>query len=200
MKNDREYRSFNLIQRDSEGTEPAYEVEGYASTFEAYTLWVEDDGTEIREQIDPSAFDDTDFSDCVFRVDHMGSVFARVSAGTVKLDIDENGLHNITNLSKTAAARALYEDIVAGNYPQMSFAFTVAEDHYDRKTHTRFIDRIAKVFDISPVTWPANPTTSLSARSLDLINGEIEKERAERLEEERRAKAIERLNNLRKES
>lgn len=202
MKNDREYRAFNLIQRDSEGTEPTYEVEGYASTFERYKLfeYENEDGDiiEFNEQIDPKAFDEADMSDCVFRVDHEGPVYARVSAGTVKLDIDENGLHNITNLSKTATARALHESIVAGNYPQMSFAFTVAEQHYDRKTHTRFIDRVAKVFDISPVTWPANPTTSLSARSKDFFDGEIEKLKAERLEEERRRKAIERLEKFTK--
>lgn len=202
MHENREYRSFQLIER-AQTEEPEYIVEGYASTFEPYAMWAEhyDDGdVTYYEQIDRNAFDKADMSDCVFRVDHQGPVYARVSAGTVKLDINEGGLHNVVDLSKTASARALHEDIVAGNYPQMSFAFTVEEDHYDSKTRTRVIDRIAKVFDISPVTWPANPTTSLSARSKEFIDGVIEKERAERLEIERRQRAMERINKFKKET
>ena len=180
---DREYRSMEMRLSDSE--EVSYAVEGYASTFERYKLF-EDEGVDYFEQIDPRAFDDADMSDCVFRVDHEGPVYARTSAGTVQLWIDEHGLAQKTDLSKTQRARDLFEDIKAGNYPKMSFAFTVAEDHYDRATHTRVIDRIAKVFDVSPVSFPANPTTELSVSTRDYFNGVIEAEKAERLEREKR--------------
>lgn len=193
--NEREFRSFELVQR-AKTEEPEYIVEGYASTFESYVMFRDNEtGTEYSERIDPHAFDEADTSDCVFRVDHEGAVYARTSAGTISLNIDDHGLHSVTDLSKTSRGRALYEDICAGNYPKMSFAFTIAEEHYEQKSHTRVIDRIAKVFDISPVAFPANPTTELSARSLDFFNGEIEKEKAERLLEERRAKAEERIKN-----
>lgn len=203
MNNEREYRSFSLIER-TKTEEPDYICEGYASTFEPYVLFRDEEAdVDYVEQIDPHAFDEADMSDCVFRVDHMGPVYARVSAGTVKLDIDDKGLHQVADLSKTASARALHEDIVAGNYPQMSFSFTIAESHVARDakegTITRIIDRVAKVFDISPVTWPANPTTSLSARSNECINGEIEALKAERLELERRQKALERFKKLTQE-
>ena len=180
---DREFR--NMEMRLSNSEEVNYAVEGYASTFERYMLF-EDEGTEYFEQIDPKAFDDADMTDCVFRVDHEGPVYARTSAGTVELWVDEHGLGQRADLSKTQRARDLYEDIKAGNYPKMSFAFTVAEDHYDRATHTRVIDRIAKVFDVSPVSFPANPTTELSVSTRDYFNGVIEAEKAERLERERR--------------
>jgi phage head maturation protease len=60
----------------------------------------------------------------------------------------------------------------------MSFAFRVADggDRYDPDTHTRIIERIDKVFDVSPVSFPANPNTSLSVR--DYFNGAIEMEKA----------------------
>ena len=180
---DREYRSMEMRLFDSE--EVNYAVEGYASTFERYKLF-EDEGVDYFEQIDSRAFDDADMTDCVFRVDHEGPVYARTSAGTVELWVDEHGLGQRADLSKTQRARDLYEDIKAGNYPKMSFAFTVAEDHYDRATHTRVIDRIAKVFDVSPVSFPANPTTELSVSTRDYFNGVIEAEKAERLERERR--------------
>ena len=185
MKTDREYRSMELrINKEEES--PSYEVKGYASTFEPYLMFTDEDGTEYFEQIDPKAFDDADLTDVVFRIDHKGAVYARTSAGTVELWTDEHGLGNRVDLSKTQKARDLYEDIKVGNYPKMSFAFTVEKDHFDRSTHTRVVDKIAKVFDVSPVSFPANPTTELSVSTRDYFNGVIEAEKAERLERERR--------------
>ena len=185
MKQDREYRTMELRVAPVEGEEKSYMVEGYASTFEPYVL-MKIDGVDYSERIEPHAFDDADMSDVVFRVDHEGPVYARTSAGTVELWVDEHGLGQRTNLGKTQRARDLFADIEAGNYPKMSFAFSVAEggDRYDSETHTRIISRVAKVFDVSPVSFPANPSTELSVATRDYFNGVIEAEKAERLERE----------------
>ena len=192
---DREYR--NMDMTILEGEEKKYMVEGYASTFLPYVLFNED-GVDYSERIDRNAFDEADLSDVVFRIDHEGPVYARTSAGTVRLDIDDHGLHNINDLSRTQRARDVFEDIEAGNYPKMSFAFRVAPggDHYEPETHTRVIDRIAKVFDISAVSFPANPTTNLSISKRDWFDGVIERERAERLAAEERQAAINRILSL----
>lgn len=184
MNQNREYRTMEIrIQKDPE--EKTYMVEGYASTFKPYVLF-RDGETEYKEQIDPAAFDEADLSDVVFRVDHEGKVYARSSAGSLEIWTDEHGLGNRADLSRTEAARALFEEIEAGNYPQMSFAFTVAEDEYDKKTRTRLIRKVAKVFDVSPVAFPANPTTNLGVATRAYFDGVIEEEKAERLEAERR--------------
>lgn len=183
---EREYRNMELrIVPTEEGDKPSFFVEGYASTFQPYVLFSED-GVDYSERIAPDAFNDADMTDVVFRVDHEGPVYARTSAGTVKVWTDEHGLAQRTDLGKTQRARQLYDDIAAGNYPKMSFAFSVAEDHYDKATHTRVIDRIAKVYDVSPVVFPANPTTELSISTRSYFDGVIEAERAERLEAEKR--------------
>ena len=186
IKDDREYRSmdYNVVQSDSE---KSYKVEGYASTFDSYVLFTRD-GVDYSERIDRHAFDEADMSDVVFRVDHEGRVYARSSAGTVRLNVDDHGLHHVTDLGRTARSRDVFDDIEAGNYPRMSFAFVVAEggDEFDRETHTRIIHRVAKVFDISPVSFPANPYTSLSVATRDYFDGVIELEKAERLEREQR--------------
>ena len=199
MSNDnREYRNMAFEVKQG-GDEPSFLVEGYASTFERYKL-IEIDGEDYNEQIQPGAFDDADMTDVVFRVDHEGPVFARASAGTVLLNVDEHGLHQISDLSKTQRGRDLFEDIAAGNYPQMSFAFTVGEEHYDAETRTRVIDRVAKVFDVSPVTWPANPTTELHVRNY--FEGVIEAEKAAEAErlaaEEAERRDSERREELKK--
>lgn len=183
MKNDREYRSMELRILPQEEEANRYMVEGYASTFDTYVLFSQD-GVDYSERIEPTAFEGADLSDVVFRVDHEGPVYARSSAGTVQVWVDEHGLAQKSDLSKTQRSRGVFEDIEAGNYPQMSFAFTVAEDHYDKATHTRVIDRIAKVFDVSAVSFPANPNTSLSIATRSFFDGVIEGEKAERLERE----------------
>ena len=193
MKQDREYRS--MVLRIEEGEDKTYRVNGYAATFEPYVLLTVD-GTDYSERIEPTAFDDADLSDVVFRVDHEGAVYARTSAGTLSIWADEHGLGNETDLSRTQRARDLFDDIAAGNYPQMSFAFTVAEDHYDQATHTRIIDRIAKVYDVSPVSFPANPGTELSVSTRDYFNGVIEAEKAERLDREKRERQIRKIKIL----
>lgn len=189
MKNDRETRAFSRVEIETrnEAGDASYIVRGYASTFEPYVLFT-DGEIEYKEQIDPHAFDETDMSDVVFRVDHEGAVYARSSAGTLKVGVDEHGLFDEADLSKTEKARGLFEDIAAGNYPKQSFAFSVREDSYDKETHTRTILKIGKLYDVSPVSFPANPGTELDIATRDYFNGVIEMEKAERLESEKRAR------------
>lgn len=194
---EREFRNMDLRVLEEQNEENEYYVEGYASTFEPYVLFTID-GVDYSERIEPTAFDNADLTDVVFRVDHEGPVYARTSAGTVELWHDEHGLGQKTNLGMTQRARELFADIKAGNYPKMSFAFSVAEggDSYDRETHTRTISRIAKVYDVSPVSFPANPGTELSVSTRDYFNGVIEVEKAERLEREKRERQRQRIRIL----
>lgn len=193
IKNDREYRNFaNFGAIESRAKEDGTQemiVEGYASTFEEYDLFEIEDYT-YRERIEPTAFDEADMSDVVFLRDHTGQVYARTKNGLIDISIDEKGLFTKTDLSKTAAAREMYEDIKAENYTQMSFAFTVEKDHFEdpvtdgeHTVLTRVIDRIKKVYDISAVAFPANPTTDIGVSARSLFDGEIERIKAERLEE-----------------
>lgn len=185
-RTEREYRSIPMfeVRKAQEGEEPSFFVEGYASTFEPYVLF-EDNGVEYKEQIDPKAFEECDMSDVIFCRDHEGTVFARTKNNTLELSIDDHGLFTKTDLSKTASARAMYEEIEAGMYYQMSFAFTVEEDEYDPNEHLRYIKRIKKMYDVSAVSFPANPGTDISVATRSRFDGFIEQERAERLAKEK---------------
>ena len=191
MNQNREYRSMELRI----GEEDSYIVEGYASTFEPYKM-MERDGVDYYERIAPDAFEGADLSDVVFRIDHIGRVYARTSAGSLTVWTDEHGLANRTDLSRTQKAMEIFDDIKAGNYPQMSFCFTVADQHFDKATHTRVIDKIAKVFDVSPCAFVANPTTELGVATRDYFDGVIEMEKAERLEREKRERQKQKIRIL----
>jgi len=188
--NEREYRALTIERREKPSDqETDYKVRGYASTFEPYVLFVDEDGNEYRERIEPTAFDEADMSDVIFLYNHTGMVYARMKNGTLSITTDEHGLLTETDLSSTAASREMFDAINSGLVDQMSFAFTVAEEDYDRKSRTRTIKRIGKVYDVSAVSIPANPGTDIASVSArDYFNGVIEMEKAERLE---RAKQLE---------
>lgn len=184
----REYRNMAplVIQQRAQGEEPNYRAEGYATTFDTPYLLYEYDGIKYYEQVSSGALDGADMSDVVCRFDHTGHVYARTKNGTLTLTVDGHGLKTVADLSTTEAARQMHEEIRTGLIDKMSWAFTVAEDSYNSETRTRTILKIKKVYDVSPVTFPADADTDISARSF--IDGVIAKEQAEGLA--RRKKAL----------
>lgn len=208
MNPNREYREARAIRaaKREEGAEQSYMVEGYATTFnEEYELF-RDGNYIVMEQVDKDAFKNTDVSDVVFMLDHEGRVFARTRNGSLTLEVDDHGLLTKTNLGLTESSRSVFEDIDAGLYDRMSFAFTVNDESYREEELDngnvilhRTILGISKLYDVSAVSFPANPNTDISARSKDSIDGEIKRFEAERLHEqeiaELRSRILERLNH-----
>lgn len=198
-KTDREYRSMTLaVEERAEEEQERMVVSGYASTFdEPYKLW-EDDNIEVWEKVDRSAFDETDMSDVIMQYDHAGRVFARIRNNTLTVSPDEKGLFISADLSGTDIGRSLYQEIAGGYTDRMSFGFTVDEDIreiVDDRTSgksivTRTITKVGKLYDVSAVSLPANPGTSISARFLD---GAIEEARAERLKAQELAEKREQI-------
>lgn len=180
IKQDREYRTLAAplsAQATTKRMDTDFYVEGYATTFnKPYLLYEFEDGTKIYERIDAHALDGADMSDVIMQYDHEGRVFARQSNKTLLLEPDIKGLFVAADLSKTDLARGLYQDIDAGMITKMSWAFTVAEESYDRETHTRTILKIKKVYDVSAVSIPANGDTEISARNFAHRSYEAEKQ------------------------
>ena len=188
IKDNREYRNipienFEIRKAEDGSEESSFLVEGYATTWDEYVLF-EEDGVQYKEQILPEAFKDADMSDVIFVKDHQGTVFARTKNGTLTLEVDEHGLKVRADMSKTPSAREAFEEISSGMYDQMSFAFTVNNDEYDKKTHKRTIKGLRKLYDTSFVGFPANPGTDIGVATRDYFNGVIEMERTERFAQE----------------
>lgn len=190
-KSEREYRTMSLSaveNRAEENQEERKVVEGYASTFnEPYTLY-EDSWITYREQVDPEAFKDADMSDVIMQYDHQGRVFARIKNGTLEVGTDDVGLLIRANLGGTDIGRELYEEIAGGYTDKMSFGFTVDEDtelrterEDGRVDYLRTITKVAKLYDVSAVSIPANGGTSIGVQTRSRIDGAIEDVRAERL-------------------
>lgn len=196
ISENREYRAIPMAiaEKRAEGDEPSFFVEGYASTFEAYELF-NDGGIRYMERIEPTAFDDCDMSDVIFQKDHQGTVMARTGNGSITLDVDEHGLHHRTDLGRTEAARQMYDEIKAEMYTQMSFAFVVDNDEIQKDSavqYTRVIKHVRKLYDISAVSFPANPGTDIGVSARSLFDGFIEQE-AQEMRERQKAEELERL-------
>lgn len=191
----RQYRNIKEIRvaERTEGEEKIYRVRGYATTYnEPYTLWSWEDA-EVREQIAPGAFDETDMSDVIMQYNHEGRVFARTRNNTLTLQSDEHGLLIEADLGGTEIGRQLYEEIDGGYTDRMSFGFTVGAESIEEfrekgkpTIYLRTITKIDKLYDVSAVSIPANDGTEISARSF--VNGLIDKEKAERLAEQEQEK------------
>ena len=199
IRNEREYRNLGRFEAEDQT------VRGYATTFDQYEL-LKDNGVTLYERIDPQAFNGADMSDVIFLRDHEGRVLARTRNESLTLEVDDHGLLIRANLGLTGASREMLEDIRAGLYSQMSFAFTVAEDRIDwvdDHNAVRVISRFKKLFDVSAVAFPANPYTDIGLDVRASLDGAIQKREAERLEAERRERdrkvLLTRIKLMRKE-
>ena len=192
---EREYRAVILpfqLPTSEKRIDSEYYVEGFATTFNKPYLLYEWDGVKYYEEIDRHALDEADLSDVIMQYDHQGKVLARLSNKTLGIEPTDKGLFIYADLSKSQAAKELYEEIRNGLITKMSWAFTVAEDEYNRETRTRTIKKIKKVYDVSAVSIPANGDTDISARSW--LDGVIDAEKREALE--RRKKIIKLLIDM----
>jgi len=171
---EREYRSLVNLLNPSQAQkriESDFYVEGYATTFDKpYLLW--DDGTwKYYEMVDRNAFAGTDMSDVIMQYDHAGKVLARQTNNTLTLEVEPSGLLIAADLSKSNAAKDMFEEIKNGLVTRMSWAFIVDKSQWTddeaTKTTTRKILHVRKIYDVSAVSIPANPDTSIDARSLE---------------------------------
>lgn len=195
----REYRSFELRSKIENEPDDSMILEGRAVVFNSpEVMFTDEDGIEYKEQVDRDAFKDAQMSDVILNMNHEGQALARTRNNTLQLELSEDGLEVTADMSKSRASRDAYEAVQNGLLDRMSFAFTVAEDEYDAKTHTRTIRKIDRLFDVSLVNFPAYEATSVSARSYFGAKAEAEHQAAEaaRVREEKRSAMSEIIKRL----
>ncbi len=163
-------------------------VEGRAIVYDSPTVMFEIDDRKYYEVIAKGALEGADLRDVPFKYNHSDNimVMARTRNKTLELIPDDEGLLVRARLANTTAGRDLYELIRRGDIDKMSFAFTVAEEAYDKDTRTRKILRFKRIWDVSAVDIPAYDQTYISARSWYVAQAEAERRAAEAAEELRK--------------
>lgn len=161
-------------------------IEGYAITYEQPATH-QYGSRKFTEIIKKGALDKTDMKDVPLRYNHNDNVMimARTRNKSLKLIKDEKGLKVEAELLDTQSNRDLYKGIQKGLIDKMSFAFTVADKGdtwtFGEKETKREVNNIAKLWDVSVVDTPFYDSTSIYARSFELL--ESEEKRLESLNE-----------------
>lgn len=162
----------------------AGEVTGVASSVNSrYDLgWFE-------EEIARGAFDEVLSDDVAVLFNHDANmVLGRTSSGTAKLFLTKEG--HLAYSYKTPdrqLARDVEDMIRTGDVFQSSFAFTIEEETWrwaenEGEKDLRTITKVKRLYDVSPVTYPANPNTSVQ------VNSEVEKQAKEIWERAKRSR------------
>lgn len=164
MKEQRTQRS--LIElRESTGDDPAEYAEGYGARFNELSE-VLGGPRGFKERIAPGAFDAVlkEAQDTVALVNHdYNQILGRVSNGTLKLSVDEQGLRYSARLPQTSYAKDLRENLSVGNIRASSFGFLIEKDSWEKDEtggRIRTIHKVSRLFDVSPVVSPAYPTAT----------------------------------------
>ena len=139
-------------------------IEGYFAVFGGlYELW-----PGATESVDQHAFDETLTGDIRALIDHETRlVLGRSKAGTLELRADTHGLWAKIEVNEADTdAMNLYARTQRGDVDQGSFGFDILEEdteYRDDGTVHWTIKRV-KLYEVSPVTFPAYEDTSVTSR------------------------------------
>lgn len=183
-----ETRYFNIEYKSLDNNE----IQGTASSLNSPY-----DMGGFDEVIDIEAFDEADFSEAAALFNHdQNIVLGRVKNNTLKIERRGNMLVYTYLPPDTSAAKDVGILIKRGDIYQSSFAFSIKEngEMWEMRDgrYLRTITKINKVYDVSPVTYPANPNTSVASRSMERHIQQNEKAECNFTE------FVEFLNNLKK--
>jgi HK97 family phage prohead protease len=154
-------------------------IAGYAALFDSLSVEL----MGFRERIEPGAFAQTieagDDVRALFNHD-PNYVLGRTKSGTLRLREDERGLAVEIDPPDTQVARDVVESIRRGDVDQMSFAFAVLRDSWELDEYDQLVRTLeqVKLYDVSAVTYPAYPETSVGMREqpgnrFDPIYGQV---------------------------
>jgi len=137
-------------------------LSGYAAVFNDSSVPL-----PFKESIAPGAFRKTlsETPDVRLLINHEGLPLARTKNGTLKLTEDDRGLYMDATIADTSEGRDLYKLVERGDVDQMSFAFRVIRQKWSDDRSQRVLTEVSLADgDVSVVTYPAYPTTSVEAR------------------------------------
>lgn len=170
-KEQNEFRSFQITEFRATQQDEKPVIEGHAAVYDKKT----NIGDWFYEIIERGAFDDCDFDDVLFCINHetrkIPVARSRRNNGksTMQITTDDKGLFvkAYPDIENNTESKSLYHSIQRGDIDGMSFIFRVSEERWedlDKEMPTRHIIKFKKVFEVSAVTMPAYRDTNISAR------------------------------------
>ena len=178
----REKRQFSGSIQVERRADSAPLIRGHAAVFDKLS----ENLGGFREIIAPGAFDDVLNDDFRALFNHSDSlILGRASAKTARISVDSAGLVYEIDPPDTQYARDLLVSLERGDVRESSFGFRVARggdlwDEDDDGVLIRTITKVARLYDVSPVTFPAYPDTDVAKRGAELYRSRHDVQRAAR--------------------
>ena len=166
---DIERRTMRLTELRAQETDGAPVIRGYAAVFDVLS----EDLGGFRERIRPGAFAASlHHADVRALWNHNPDyVLGRTKSNTLRMVEDANGLAIEIDPPETTWGRDLMTSIKRGDVDQMSFGFRTVRDEWTNDTGAVIRTLLeVELFDVSPVTYPAYPQTSVNARAMATKN------------------------------
>lgn len=173
-----------FVQSDFElrasGEDQKQTLKGYALRFGS----IYDMGW-FTEEVDSRALSGANMEDVRILFNHDSSlILGRTAAKTARVGVDSVGMWYEVELPNSPNGENVREAVSRGDVSQSSWGFKIRTDSTGRrigdkwemrngKEH-RVLTDISEVFDASPVTFPANPDTSVAKRSRDAFSAQKE--------------------------
>lgn len=168
-------RNFGLM--DLRAIDDGNYIEGHPAIYDQMT----NIGGWFNEVIERGAFDQCDFDDVLFSVNHdlrkIPLARSRRNNGnsTMQLIVDGKGLNIKADLDveNNSEARSLYSAVKRQDIDGMSFIFFVRDEKWedlDSDMPTRRIQSIKKVIEVSAVNFPAYTGTDINARDQSVLD------------------------------
>lgn len=190
----REDRSFTLADLEVRESDDGHvEFEGVASSVDSpYT--VRDAFGEFEETVVAGAFRKTlrEKDDVRLLVNHEGVPLARTKSKTLRLAADPHLRADATLDPSNPTVQEIRSAMARGDLDQMSIGFRVTRQEWNGDYTERQIKEL-QLFDVSVVTYPANPATSAAVRSVDEL---LEAITADRYDEPELRRMIAHLETL----
>lgn len=158
---------------------PKRTVRGYAALYNSPSENLGTQKYRFIETIAPGAFDDVLKDDVRALFNHDANLIlarSKGGAGSLKIGTDERGLWYEFEAPDTQAGRDLLVSLARGDVDQSSFAFEVRKDGQEYRERAegdvtiaeRTIKKVARLHDVSPVTYPAYNDTTVALRAKEL--------------------------------
>ena len=177
-----EKRYFNIETRTEKREDGTTTITGHAAVFNQLSS----DLGGFREVIAPNAFENVLTDDVRALVNHDPNLLlARTTSGTLNLEQTDEGLQYSFDVPDTTYGRDLIVSMERKDITQSSFAFTIESDTWESTAdgEIRTINKVKKLYDVSPVTYPAYPSAddlTLAKRSLAIHKEKEENKKQEK--------------------
>lgn len=172
-------RSFEVVDLRTVGNEEkkTKRLDGHPAVFGSETSI----GGWYNEIIERGAFDECDFDDVLFFINHetrkipLARSRRNNANSTMRIQIDNTGLYFEADLDveSNQEAKTLCSSVERKDISGMSFMFRVKDqkwENLDTPTPTRRITKISKVYEVSAVNAPAYESTDINARDKEALD------------------------------